>query len=250
MNIMSRFRIAAGVVRSLMVYYAQPWRRLALSRFYRDIIEPGDLVFDIGAHAGSRSKTLISLRAEVVAVEPQPVFADLIERYLSDRLAGFERVAVGASAGEISLKISSLHPTVTSTSRVFIDGVSQAVGFRHVKWDREIMVPVTTLDLLIERYGIPKFCKIDCEGAEAEILRGLSHPIKLVAFEYTPAMPSISSEAIARLSSLGNYRFNRVIGEEHRFVETGWKDAVEILKDLGALSPESPSGDVYARLEI
>ena len=116
-------------------------------------------------------------------------------------------------------------------------------------WDQEITVPMTTLDALITKYGKPVFCKIDCEGAEADILRGLSSPIRNVAFEYIPAMPSVTIEAIERLNELGNYRFNRVVGETHRFVETAWTSADALLKDLSELSPDSMSGDVYARLE-
>ncbi|MGR6466471.1 FkbM family methyltransferase [Rhizobium sp. PAMB 3182] len=249
MELKSRLDTAAGLARSLAIYYGQPWRRQALKRFYSELVSPRDLVFDIGAHAGSRSNTLLSLGAQVVAVEPQPVFADLIEKHFAGRLAGFERVAVGAEVGEISLRISSRHPTVTSTSRRFIDSVRDADGFRQVRWDREITVPMTTLNLLIERYGRPDFCKIDCEGAEADILRGLSTPVRLIAFEYIPAMPSVTREAIARLTALGDYRFNRVVGEKHQFVNSGWKDAIAILKELAELPPASPSGDIYARLE-
>lgn len=239
---------AIGVARSLLIYYGQPWRRWQLRRFYRGLIAPGDLVFDIGAHVGSRSRTLLSLGAEVVAVEPQPIFADFIERHLPKRLKGFERVAVGAGVGEAVLHISSRHPTVTTISDRFIKGVSHADGFRNVIWDRDVRLPMTTLDRLIDRYGLPAFCKIDVEGAEADILRGLSRPVGLIAFEYTPALPDIAREAIDRLRQLGDYRFNRVIGERHSFVEAEWSDAGTVLKALAMLGPESPSGDIYARL--
>ncbi|MCD2184661.1 FkbM family methyltransferase [Rhizobium sp. GN54] len=244
----ARIDTAIGVTRSLLIYYGQPWRRRALGRFYRNLVSPGDLVFDIGAHVGSRSRTLVALGAEVVAVEPQPVFADMIEMHLAGRLKGFERVAVGAVEGEATLHISSRHPTVTTISDRFIDGVGQTEGFRHVVWDSEVGIPMTTLDRLIEKYGLPKFCKIDVEGAESETLRGLSLPIPLIAFEYIPAMPQVAREAINRLGQLGNYRFRRVIGESHRFVDTEWKDADALLADLEKLTPSSPSGDIYARL--
>lgn len=239
---------AIGVMRSLLIYYGQPWRRRQLKRFYGELVSPGDLVFDIGAHVGSRSRTLLSLGAEVVAVEPQPVFADLIEMHLAERLKGFERVAVGAAEGEATLHISSRHPTVTTISDRFIDGVSPVAGFRDVVWDREIRLPVTTLDRLIEKYGLPAFCKIDVEGAESDILRGLSRPIRQIAFEYIPALPEVAQEAMIRLADLGDYRFKRVIGESHRFVDAEWKDAVALSRDLAGLAPDSPSGDIYARL--
>ncbi|MBO3761782.1 FkbM family methyltransferase [Ciceribacter sp. L1K22] len=249
MNAMQRLDVAAGVARSLLIYYGQPWRRLQLRRHYGELISSGDLVFDIGAHVGSRTQTLLSLGAHVVAVEPQPVFADLLSRTLGTRLRGLERIAVGAEEGEVTLRISSRHPTVTTISDRFVDRVSNATGFRGVVWDREIRMPMTTLDHLIEKYGLPAFCKIDVEGAESDILHGLSQPIRLIAFEYIPALPDVAREAIDRLLQLGNYRFRRVVGEQHRFVTETWVDRATLLRDVERLRAEDPSGDIYARLE-
>lgn len=248
MNRPRQFGTTLGLARSLVIYYGQPWRRRALRRFYKEIITPGDLAFDIGAHVGSRAKTLLSLGADVVAVEPQPAFAEFLDRRFRTRLRALERVAVGSGTGAIDLRISSRHPTVSSTSDSFIEEVSGSDGFRMVDWDQRIRVPVTTLDHLIERHGKPAFCKIDVEGAEAEILKGLSKPLNLIAFEYIPAMPSVAVEAIQRLEALGSYRYNRVIGEQHRFVEPDWVSAADILGRLSELHQSSPSGDIYARL--
>lgn len=237
-----------GLARSLVVYYGQPWRRYALKRFYRSLVAPGELAFDIGAHVGSRSRTLLDIGAKVVAIEPQPLFADFVERRLGQELEGFERVAVGRRQGEVELLISSRHPTVTSVSGSFVDAVKQSAGFSHVEWDRKVTVPMKTLDDLIDTYGLPAFCKIDVEGAEAEVLSGLTRPINLVAFEYIPAMPSVASEAIAVLQALADYRFNRVEGETHRFVSPDWKTGAEILAELKAMPQDALSGDVYARV--
>jgi hypothetical protein len=48
---------------------------------------------------------------------------------------------------------------------------------------------------------------------------------------------------------LGGYRFNRVVGEQHRFVWDRWKTADELLVELSQMPPEAPSGDVYARID-
>lgn len=248
-SLTERFSTTFGLARSLVVYYGQPWRRSALRQFYASIVKPGELVFDIGAHVGSRSSTLLKLGAKVVAVEPQPAFADFIESRFAGALTGFERVAVGRTAGQIDLLISSRHPTVTSISSRFVETVKQSKGFSQVVWDRKVTVPMVTLDHLVSKYGMPAFCKIDVEGAEAEILYGLSKPIPLIAFEYIPAMPSVASNAIDRLMGIGNYRFNRVVGEQHRFVSDRWKSADELLVELSQMPPEAQSGDVYARIE-
>ena len=160
------------------------------------------MVFDIGAHVGSRSHTLLSIGARVVAVEPQPLLADLVRRHIGRRLTALEEKAVGDSEGEIELVISSRNPTVTSTSQQFIETVGNIDSFKSVVWDRKITVPVTTLDAMIAQYGKPAFCKIDVEGAELDILNGLTSPIPLVAFEYVPAMAATAVGCIDRLMEI------------------------------------------------
>jgi hypothetical protein len=45
-------------------------------------------------------------------------------------------------------------------------------------------VNVATLDSLIDEFGVPDYAKIDVEGFDLEVLRGLSRPIPLLSFEY------------------------------------------------------------------
>ncbi|SMF32923.1 methyltransferase, FkbM family [Xaviernesmea oryzae] len=243
------FSASLGLTRSLLIYYGQPWRRTGLRRFYGGFIKPGDLVFDIGAHAGSRSRTLLSLGAKVIALEPQPLFADFIARSLAGEDLVLLRKAVGREKGSADLHISSRHPTVTSISSSWISKVEKTSGFRKVAWDRVERVEMTTLDALIGEYGLPFFCKIDVEGAEADILAGLRHSIPLIAFEYVPAVMEIAEEAIGHIRRLGSYRFNRVEGERHRFVNRDWVSAEAMLADLAGMAGRGSSGDIYARLD-
>ncbi|MGK6315156.1 FkbM family methyltransferase [Neorhizobium sp. DT-125] len=243
------FLASLGLTRSLLIYYGQPWRRSSLRRFYAGFIKPGDLVFDIGAHAGSRSRTLLSLGARVIALEPQPLFADFIASSFAGEDLTLLRKAAGKEKGSIDLHISSRHPTVTSISSSWISKVGSTPGFRNVAWDRVERVEMTTLDALIDDYGLPAFCKIDVEGAEADILAGLHHPIPLVAFEYISAVMEIAVEAIGHLKRLGPYRFNRVEGERHRFVHRDWMSADAILVELAGMAGRGSSGDIYARLD-
>src|SRR5271166_5815912 len=54
-------------------------------------------------------------------------------------------------------------------------------------WSRQNVVPMLTLDTLIEHFGMPHFIKIDVEGFEEKVLSGLSAQPPLISFEFTAA---------------------------------------------------------------
>ncbi len=243
---MTALRSAAGLGRSLAIYYGRPWRQNALVEFYRRLIAPGALAFDIGAHVGSRSRALRRAGARVVAVEPQAPFAAFLRLSLPADVT-LVQAACGAASGEAELAVSSLHPTVSSLGPL-PDQAATAPGFEHVRWDARQRVEVTTLDALIAAHGRPGFVKIDVEGAEPEVLAGLSQPVELVAFEYLPALPGAALAAVDRLAALGAYEFNAVRGEAPVFLWSGWRDARGVRNWLAARAAGEESGDLYARL--
>lgn len=239
-----------GLLRSLLVYYGVlPFRARRLKRFYAQFIRPGDLCFDIGSHAGSRIWTWLRLGAQVVAVEPQPLFQRLLQRWYGRRPdVVLVEAALGSEPGWATLHISRQTPTVTTLSPEWITSVRQSPGFARVRWDDQQRVPVLTLDDLIEQHGEPAFCKIDVEGYEPEVLAGLSRPLPGLSFEYIPAAAGQALACIERLEVLGVYEYNRTAGENLRFLTNGWNDAVQTTRWLKSLAPGSPSGDIYARL--
>jgi FkbM family methyltransferase len=235
-----------GLARSIAIYWLVPGRAAKLDRFYRRWLGPGKRGFDIGAHAGNRAASWRRLGAAVVAVEPQPIFADFLRRLFSgDNAVKLERVALGAADGELVLRISDRHPTVTSGAADFVAQAASAPGYENVAWNRSVTVPMTTLDALIARHGRPDFAKIDVEGAEALVLAGLSQPLPALSFEYAWATKGAALACIARLESLGVYRFNRSIGESLTFAGE-WIDAAAMRAFLERLTPTDPSGDIYA----
>ena len=234
-----------GLARSIAIYWLVPGRRAKLDRFYARWVKPGGLAFDIGSHAGNRAASWRRLGAAVVAVEPQPLFADFLARlFLDDANVALARVAVGSREGTLTLNISDRHPTVTSASAAFVSSAANAPGYEAVVWNRAVDVPMTTLDALIARHGRPDFVKIDVEGAEAEVLAGLSARVPALSFEYAWASKDTALACVARLEG---YRFNRSIGESLEFVAESWTDAAALRAFLEALKPDDPSGDIYAQ---
>ena len=240
----------SGLVRSLWIYHGNPLRSRAHRCFYGDFIQPGDLCFDVGAHVGNHVRTLVGLGARVVAVEPQPRFQSLLQRFYGrSRDVVLIDQAVGAAPGEAELYVSSRFPTVTTLSRDWMSAVGRAASFASVSWDSKVTVGVTTLDSLIAEHGRPAYCKIDVEGFEHEVLKGLSTAIPRLSIEYIPAALSVAHACIDRLTELGDYEFNVSIGEQMRFELPQWGDAAALHAWLDQRDIDDNSGDVYARLQ-
>ncbi|GAA5127650.1 hypothetical protein GCM10025762_56920 [Haloechinothrix salitolerans] len=222
-------------------------------RFFGDFLQPGDVAFDIGAHVGSRVRAWRQLGVRVIAVEPQPDCLRIL-RLLFDRDPDVVIVpmAVGASRGQVRMNISTTAPTVSSMSRDWIESVATDPGFARVRWDRAIDVDVTTLDALIARHGEPAFCKIDVEGFEGEVLKGLTRPVPALSFEYLPAAHDAALAALDLVERLGaatsGYRYNYSPIETMRLASDHWLDAAQLARLLERFRPMGRSGDVYARL--
>src|SRR5205814_1872902 len=57
---MSHFDRALGLARSLAIYHAIPRRQRRMRRLYADFVTRGDLVPDVGAHAGNRTRAVLA----------------------------------------------------------------------------------------------------------------------------------------------------------------------------------------------
>jgi FkbM family methyltransferase len=240
-------RTARGVMRSLGVYYGRGSRKLEKDRLYAQFVTPGDLVFDIGAHVGDRVASFRRLGARVVAIEPQPALALTLKAlYGRDRNVTIESKAVGRSPGTLTMNINVDNPTVSTASGAFIDAAKGAQGWEGQVWEKTIVVPVTTLDALIEAHGTPSFVKIDVEGFEAEALAGMTRTVAALSFEFTTIQREVAEICIARCAALGFQRYNAAIGESQELGE--WRSAETIARWLLQLPHEANSGDIYARM--
>lgn len=246
MTTQTGWRERLGLWRSLLMYYGIPGRQSRMRRCYGQFIQPSDLCFEIGAHVGNRLMAWRALGASVVAVEPQPLLMQTLQRrYGQDPQISLVEEAIGAEPGNATLFISTRTPTVTTMSKDWMSQVQQDPSFQAVRWDREVTVPVTTLDTLIEAHGEPRFCKIDVEGFELAVLQGLSRPLAALSFEYIPASIDIALACITRLEELGNYEYNLAPGETHRLRFDRWLTPADMTQTLE--STREGSGDVYAR---
>ncbi len=237
-----------GYLRSALIY-RRPGRQRGLRRLYAPFVSPGDLVFDIGAHLGDRTAAFASLGARVVAVEPQPDFARWLRRLERGRATVTVReAAAGPRPGVAQLARSARHPTLATLAHDWRDRIAHSnPTFRSVRWDETLEVPVTTLDLLIDEFGQPTFCKIDVEGFEAEVLAGLSRPLRALSVEFVRGSLDVGLACLDRLAELGVWEYNAISGERRDFRFDSWQTPETMRGWLGSGADGVSSGDLYAR---
>ncbi len=208
-------------------------------------------MFDIGAHAGDRTACFKALGATVVSIEPQPWFARFLRlNHLFSSKVTVLQCVVSDTDGPKVLRVNSRNPTVSTLSNDFVEAATEGgVGWHGQTWDRTISVPAVTLDALIARHGLPDFIKIDVEGAELDVLSGLSQPPAALSFEFTMIQRRLLVDCIERCVALGLSRFNVSLGETHQLAFETDLEASTLIDYLATLPPEANSGDVYAMRE-
>lgn len=215
--------------------------------FYRGFVRAGELAFDVGAHVGERTRLLRLAGARVVAVEPQAALADKLRRaFAGDPGVVVVEAALGAEPGTAELRLPPGGQALASLSDEWIERVRGSGRF-GAEWTETVPVPVTTLETLIDEHGTPAFCKIDVEGFEDAVLRGLRTPVRALALEFTREHLDATERSLDLLAALGAYRFNYAIGDSLELVEPSWTERDVVLGRLRE-SPPLAFGDLYARL--
>ena len=109
------------------------------------------------------------------------------------------------------------------------------------------MVPMVTLDRLIDEHGAPTLCKIDVEGYEPQVLAGLGRPLPWVSFEFTSEFLDDTRQCIDRLASLAPTVFNATLFRRWRNMLPDWVDGAELLDRLATAPGGALFGDIHAR---
>ncbi len=217
------------------------------AHFYASFIKQNDLVFDVGANMGNRIEAFLHITPNIVAIEPQPSCINFLKTKFGKKIH-IEPVGLSYEEGEANMFIAD-ESTISSFSKEFISTLKQT-RFKQHQWDKQIKVPITTLDNLIKKYGTPHFCKIDVKGFEYEVLRGLDKALPILSFEY--CVPEFTENVTQCLSHLhiidSNFEYNFSVQETMSWHEKDWKsydDFLEIV--ISEAFSKTLFGDIYVK---
>lgn len=219
--------------------------------FYRtEISSRPCLAFDIGANVGNRSKVFRDIGWSVVAVDPQKNCCNaLAEIFKGEANVKIVNKAIGERPGVAQMYISSAD-VLSSLSKEFIEKTTNSGRFQESWWDRQEEVEMVTLEQLISKYGVPKFIKIDVEGFELPVVKGLRQPIEFLSLEYTPELSDSLKLCIQHMNSLGDYEFNLSWCESMVMSRGKWFGVDKLFAIMDAMEGEKHLfGDIYLRLK-
>jgi FkbM family methyltransferase len=219
--------------------------------FYSRLIKKGDLCFDVGANVGKFTEVLLELGAKVVCVEPQETcLSQLRKLFCDNKNVIIVPKALGECEGEGELATFEENLGMSTLSAKY-KNTCPPDQLSGLKWSKMKRVPITTLDNLILSYGLPKYCKIDVEGFEAQVLKGLSKPIRLVSFEFHRWCFEEAEKCVNRLVQIGNVEFNYMFADSMKFLLQKWVSPEELYKKIDVatyiLDNRFYLGDIYAR---
>jgi len=207
--------------------------------FYKKFLKShpakNNLIFDVGANMGHKSIIFSRLAKKVVAFEPSEKLFDFLQKRFNNSNVTLFNYALGNAVTDSDFYVVENNEAYNSLNKKHIETTTTSRGIATINTVKHKKVKVEVLENFIKKFGIPKYIKIDVEGYEYEVIKGLITPVPLLSFEVN--LPEFLSESIQTINHLdlissNKYRFNFATSNfflNEKFI--GKEDAIQFLRE-------------------
>jgi FkbM family methyltransferase len=208
-----------------------PDYELLLEGAYSKIIRPGDVVVDVGAHAGRHLKRFASLvgpSGRVIGFEPIPHLAEALksEPFENKGITDVRRIALSDHTGRDTFKLAE--------NAIGMSGLKERDFRMEGVLVRDIDVEADTLDNQLADLERLDFMKIDIEGGEIDCLNGgrkviaRHRPVISVEYGYPSySVYGLTSETLFNWAVDNGYRLSDLFGNEVESAEE-WRNVCDV----------------------
>ncbi len=173
-----------------------------------------DLIYDVGVHTGEDTDYYLRKGFRVVGVEANPgLVVALKERFagdIDDRRLTLVDKAIGASRGVVDFYVNRYVSEWGTTDHDWMSRNAKVGAPSDV-----VRVPTVSLGELLDSFGVPRYMKIDIEGADRLCLRELARRADAPRYVSVESHAWDYEETLEDLEILGaaGYRKFKVIAQ-------------------------------------
>ena len=179
------------------------------------------IAFDIGANRGDWTYAALAKGYEVIALEPGKIFNQLAKNFIYDPRVTPLKMAVSMEDYQPVEFYEADEDGLSTLNEAWLTDPDLPYAGKPYK---KTTCTTITLDTLAYKYGTPDLVKVDVEGAEWNVFKGMSSYMGTIAFEWTDATLADHQLQLEYLAHGGYKEVAPQFIVEHCVEPTEWYD--------------------------
>jgi len=179
------------------------------------------LFFDIGANRGDATVVALALGYDVVALEPSRIYAELVKNFIYNPRVTPLKFAASDKDNERVEFYEAQEDGLSTLNKEWLTSDTMPYAGKPF-WTTH--ANTITIDTLAKIYGEPDLIKIDVEGAEWSVFKGMICKYKMLTFEWTRATIDEHQKQLDYLRALGYTEIAPQFIEPHLDQPDKWYD--------------------------